>query len=224
MEERAPPMAYNPGAERTKRTRRPSYVPPENIRPPPPQPQEQPRPTIHQAVSSAFLNTNAQQIGNQELVDTITQQVIQSLRASGFGASPAAPPVQDPTPVPPKDLPPRNVYTPPSPEKFELPKIDPTGPKVDARSPTTDTSMEEAAFGRRSSMRPASPSTSARKTESSRPPPPERAPTDDRTTLEKIWQPLFGADGKPTARLGQFLRGVANHIVRSSSLSPWISC
>lgn len=32
------------------------------------------------------------------------------------------------------------------------------------------------------------------------------------TTLEKIWGKLF-EDDKPTARLGQFLRGIAMHLV-----------
>lgn len=38
------------------------------------------------------------------------------------------------------------------------------------------------------------------------------AETEEATTLEKIWQPLF-EKGRPTARLGQFLRGLANHII-----------
>ena len=38
-------------------------------------------------------------------------------------------------------------------------------------------------------------------------------PPGDPTTLEKIWQPLFTEDGRPTFRLGQFLRGIALHIV-----------
>lgn len=39
--------------------------------------------------------------------------------------------------------------------------------------------------------------------------------TDDgeRTTLEKIWQPLFDKTDTPTPRLGQFLRGLAKHII-----------
>jgi hypothetical protein len=36
---------------------------------------------------------------------------------------------------------------------------------------------------------------------------------DEPTTLEKIWQPLFGVKGEPTERLGQFLRGLAIHII-----------
>merc|ERR1711981_464444 len=36
---------------------------------------------------------------------------------------------------------------------------------------------------------------------------------EEPTTLEKIWQPLFDVRGEPTERLGQFLRGIALHII-----------
>jgi hypothetical protein len=36
---------------------------------------------------------------------------------------------------------------------------------------------------------------------------------EEPTTLEKIWQPLFDVNGEPTERLGQFLRGLALHII-----------
>jgi hypothetical protein len=36
---------------------------------------------------------------------------------------------------------------------------------------------------------------------------------DEETVVEKMWQPLFDARGEPTARLGQFLRGLALHLV-----------
>lgn len=40
----------------------------------------------------------------------------------------------------------------------------------------------------------------------------EEEEDDVPTTLEKIWQPLFD-NGNPTVRLGQFLRGLAKHII-----------
>lgn len=40
----------------------------------------------------------------------------------------------------------------------------------------------------------------------------DKEDVDEATTLEKIWQPLFD-NGNPTARLSQFLRGIANHII-----------
>ena len=49
-----------------------------------------------------------------------------------------------------------------------------------------------------------------------RPNKPTRTMTnEEETTLEKIWQPLFD-DNQPTKRLGQFLRGLALHIVSIS--------
>ncbi|KAF2154336.1 hypothetical protein K461DRAFT_292993 [Myriangium duriaei CBS 260.36] len=42
---------------------------------------------------------------------------------------------------------------------------------------------------------------------------PVRIPSSvEETSLEKAWKPLFD-NGKPTARLGQFLRGLAKHII-----------
>ena len=37
------------------------------------------------------------------------------------------------------------------------------------------------------------------------------------TPIEKMWQRLFDVQGQPTARLGQFLRGLAVHLVRSDA-------
>jgi len=46
-----------------------------------------------------------------------------------------------------------------------------------------------------------------------RPPSVKRVLTDEEeTVVEKMWQPLF-TDDKPTPRLGQFLRGLALHLV-----------
>ncbi|KAK3052117.1 hypothetical protein LTR09_006709 [Extremus antarcticus] len=41
---------------------------------------------------------------------------------------------------------------------------------------------------------------------------PVRVPDVEETPIEKIWQPLFD-NGHPTPRLGQFLRGLATHII-----------
>jgi hypothetical protein len=37
--------------------------------------------------------------------------------------------------------------------------------------------------------------------------------TDDFTPIEKMWQRLFDTDGQPLPRLGEFLRGLAMHLV-----------
>lgn len=55
--------------------------------------------------------------------------------------------------------------------------------------------------------------------------PPRDTTFVEQTTLEKIWGRLF-EDGKPTERLGQFLRGIAAHLVIGSPdsifLTVWI--
>ena len=37
---------------------------------------------------------------------------------------------------------------------------------------------------------------------------------DEKTPVKRTWQPLFDSESRPTQRLSQFLRGLANHIVR----------
>lgn len=37
--------------------------------------------------------------------------------------------------------------------------------------------------------------------------------TDDYTPIEKMWQRLFDQDGQPLPRLGEFLRGLALHLI-----------
>ncbi len=45
---------------------------------------------------------------------------------------------------------------------------------------------------------------------------PTRLPSDvEETTLERVWQPLFDSEGKATARLSQFLRGLALHLIEA---------
>jgi len=57
-----------------------------------------------------------------------------------------------------------------------------------------------------------------------RPPSVKRVLTDEEeTVVEKMWQPLF-ADNKPTPRLGQFLRGLALHLVSYFSCAFILLC
>jgi hypothetical protein len=44
-------------------------------------------------------------------------------------------------------------------------------------------------------------------------PQPGRVPTMELSTIDQKWGRLFDNDGQPTTRLGQFLRGLANHII-----------
>jgi len=176
-----------------KRTRRPSYLPPkvETLSPKlGPKIIQQPQPTVHQAVSSAFLSASltngAPNMGNEDLVNTITQQVLKSLSDNGVSLNPPQQQKQeDATPTSPfNHLPPTRPYTPPSPGKFELPKIDPTAGISATRS--RDDSDELASPYRPAARHSPPPPTTSRKQDGvSRPQPPERALTDDRTTLEK---------------------------------------
>lgn len=60
----------------------------------------------------------------------------------------------------------------------------------------------------------ASVSSQASNPSTARPRGPMRLSTSqEETTLEKIWGPLFDAEGRATTRLGQFLRGLAVHLV-----------
>jgi hypothetical protein len=42
--------------------------------------------------------------------------------------------------------------------------------------------------------------------------------TEDYTPIEKMWQRLFDQDGQPMPRLGEFLRGLALHLVCSQRI------
>jgi hypothetical protein len=109
----------------------------------------------------------------------------------------------------------RDVYTPPSPHRS------PEEPVF--ASPTSPTKFSFSAPGRHSpddDKRPASPGSLAsqaiqadesRSEKAERPKAPTRKPTEI-TTLEKIWGPLFEGS-RPTARLGQFLKGLALHLI-----------
>ena len=80
-------------------------------------------------------------------------------------------------------IPPRDVYTPPSPKRTDFPGQ--PSPERDPlyRDPLLDGN--------------------------------NRMMTEDYTPIEKMWQRLFEADGQPLPRLGQLLRGLALHLVRT---------
>ena len=139
---------------------------------------------LREAVSTVFdQNAPPEQSSavHPDLVAAITKEVINNLKLSGLaGLQPA----DQPAPAHP---PPRDVYTPPSPERYET-------------LPPSQSQLDGA--GERNG--------NTRYLERSNTPP---TTASDTTTLEKIWQPLFDENGEPTERLGQFLRGLAIHIV-----------
>ena len=186
----------------------------------------QPHQPIDEAVNSPDTATM-----NPELIAQITEHVIKQLRTNPLdGGTPIhathqpypPPPPQQPVPQSPTTqsaspaMPTRNVYTPPSPQKYPdhptahgLPEEtsaiphgspptppDPSSSQLDDRRPPSRVSVTSEAGN-------------------SRPKGPTRLSTSkEETTLEKIWGQLFDEDGRPTARLGQFLRGLAVHLVR----------
>lgn len=155
-----------------------------------------------------------------DLVAQITEQVINNLKLNGIGSS-APPSSTQPAPQSSSNahssaIPSRNIHTPPSPERYG-------GSFVSSASSEDDTRMGgrlDGTYEKEVSPKhtdklpvPAKPMENL-----TRPKPVERSSTGNTaSTLEKIWQPLFDANGNATPRLGQFLRGVAIHIVRGFS-------
>lgn len=177
--------------------------------------QQQP---LKEAVSMAFDTSQASQQFSPDLVAQITQQVMNNLRMTGIGAqgqvpqkpSPAAPPsMTDSTP----SIPPRDVYTPPSPDRNDLSHV-----ASNQSTAGADSQFDGAGARMGASTRPFERGSTSKEDVASNASQRTRSPpTGDPTTLEKIWQPMFSEDDKPLPRLGQLLRGVALHIVSDFS-------
>ena len=191
---------------------------------------------VNEAITSAIDKSDtASYVPPPELIAQITESVLKQLKTSGLDSGtpisnpqqqypppppPAAPPVvHQPVPLSPSTHStssppmPRNVYTPPSPHKhsdypsYGSPQSQqstiPHGGLPSPKEPSTSQFNEKRPPSRTS------------QNSDSRPRGPARLSTGkEETTLEKIWGQLFDEDGHPTVRLGQFLRGIAVHIVR----------
>ena len=172
--------------------------------------QQQP---LKEAVSMAFDKSDMSHQISPDLVKLVTEQVISNLKLNGISGargnvpqkqqSAPAPSLSDSTP----SIPPRDVYTPPSPDRDQLSNIGSV--HTELQDSQTDGPGEKMPIAPRTGERG---SISKDETRSQASPPPQGSPSSP-TTLEKIWQPLFDDDNRPTARLGQFLRGLALHIV-----------
>lgn len=105
----------------------------------------------------------------------------------------------------------RRVYTPPSPTQATPRPTNIIPPPVEqVREPSREPAMRsppssplEKPSGVRFSDR----------TPTIRPPPPRTYSTTELSTIDQKWGRLFDSEGHPTQRLGQFLRGLANHII-----------
>ena len=92
------------------------------------------------------------------------------------------------------------VYTPPSPYRpFDERPYTPQQHNANFAAPARNTPEPEKILHSPFARRPGVPT--------------RVSTTGDETTLEKIWGQLFDKDNKPTPRLGQFLRGIAVHLV-----------
>lgn len=184
---------------------------------------------VYDAVDSAFDNSSASTHVPDAVIQKITEQVrsqvINTLKKEGFSgaaaSSASAPPQQQPF-YPPSFLPPqspttsttnsipnsRNLHTPPSPHRRDSTRT--STPDAPAQDPLFFETAKD--FGKEDlSMR------YGDRTEdiNGRPEPPRVHSGDEETVVEKMWQQLFDRRGEPTARLGQFLRGLALHLVSS---------
>jgi hypothetical protein len=190
------------------------------------------RQPINDAVNSAVNKAEASNALPPEVLSQIASQitasVLQQLKATNSDSPVPFPVSGTPTPIPaptngttssssvqPDNSPPlfhHNIYTPPSPHR-------PVDEAVLA-SPTSPTKSTYSFHGRISpddDRRPTSPTSQigqhdeVHSDRSERPKAPVRKSTEI-TTLEKIWGPLFDGN-RATARLSQFLRGLALHLI-----------
>lgn len=191
-------------------------------------------PPVDDAVNHAFERSDAASRVDPGLVAQITEQVINTLKATGIAGVQQPQAQHHPPPPPPPihttsthsrspaesatSLPRR--YTPPSPTRPDTESYRSSSPEPHMFEPEPYPNPYDMPRSKRGS----SDASPARAPESR--PRQVRIPSAvEETTLEKIWQPLFQG-GRPTARLSQFLRGLAIHIIddyepkRSLVISP----
>lgn len=182
--------------------------------PPPNQPIQQP---LKNAIGNAFEKSDAARIVHPDLIAQITAEVKKSvldeIKLSGIAGAtqPISGTHQQYVPTSPAStsasIPPRDVYTPPSPKHADFPiqaspARDPFSRDLDGADDTPKPRYERSA-----------PIDIPQDRLPVRPAPAARMATDDYTPIEKMWQRLFDADGQPLPRLGEFLRGLALHLV-----------
>ncbi|OJD35948.1 uncharacterized protein BKCO1_1400033 [Diplodia corticola] len=198
---------------------------------------------VYEAVNSAFDKSNAASQLDRDLVAQITEevrkQVLDTLKSSGQLSSSQSKPREKKVVLPESSTtsvagscPPR-VYTPPSPTRHdsihstnssnspEPPAQDPyfksdarerEGPTPQfggTRATSSITSDHGSQYGATQHS-----NTSATAQYPPRPPVQRHFTDVEETAIEKTWRPLFDADGQPTPRLSQFLRGLALHLMQ----------
>ncbi|KAK5099673.1 hypothetical protein LTR70_002247 [Exophiala xenobiotica] len=187
------------------------------------------RQPISDAVTSAVNTTDSNL--SPELIQLITQNVIQQLHVHKPTAAPSAQPVQPPSNIL-GDAPGTrssfhespilgrsSVYTPPSPHRSDDKFAD------NVTMPTMPTAGSVNASGYATRRRDVSPFSHASNEEAmlseaesrtSRPEAPRRLSTDQEgTVLEKYWGKLFDVEGQSTQRLQHFLQGLALQLIEN---------
>ncbi|KAJ5959298.1 uncharacterized protein N7479_006448 [Penicillium vulpinum] len=189
---------------------------------------------IDDAVSSAFHSSGSTGYLSPEVLSQITATVIQQLKTTGLDniQGSGAPPPRSQSQQPPwqtdgslwpnaesPPMPPlrSSSISPPSSASDNIhtgnfqPSVPSNYPSESRLSPKTSPDPLVERRGSISSQNSDRSHQSHHKTE--RPKPPDRdATVTEMTTLERIWGKLF-EDGKATKRLGQFLRGIAVHLI-----------
>ncbi|KAL5116063.1 hypothetical protein ACEQ8H_006075 [Pleosporales sp. CAS-2024a] len=180
-----------------------------------PPPSQQP---LNNAIGHAFEKSDAARVVDPSLIAQITEQVKKSVleeiklsvAASATQPQPGAPQLVPPSPASTSaSVPPRHVYTPPSPKPAEHSANTSPSPDPLARDPLLDDN-HDTPTPRNPRSAPVDVPTDR---PTARPAPAVRMATEDYTPIEKMWQRLFDADGQPLPRLGEFLRGLALHLV-----------
>jgi hypothetical protein len=182
--------------------------------------QPQTQQPLKTAIGNAFDKSDAARVVDPDLIAQITEEVKKSvLNEIKFARQ-----QQQPVPASPQyyvphsptstsaSLPPRDVYTPPSPKHADFPHqaspaSDPLSRDLDGNDDTPKPRYEKSA------------PIDIPQERTTRPGPTPRMATDDYTPIEKMWQRLFDPDDQPLPRLGEFLRGLALHLVCNSRKS-----
>ncbi|KAJ5513187.1 hypothetical protein N7463_002739 [Penicillium fimorum] len=188
---------------------------------------------IDDAVSSAFHNSGSTGYLSPDVLSQITATVIQQLKTTGLDnlQGSGAPPPRSQSQQPPWQ---KEAYLRPNAESSAIPPLRsssiPPPSSTDNIHPVnfqpyvssgyaSDSRLSpkptpESVVERRGSISSQSSDRSHHSHhKAERPKPPDRdATVMEMTTLERIWGKLF-EDGKATKRLGQFLRGIAVHLI-----------